>query len=64
MIQDFLNNRTYHDELGVGIQNAIERLDLLYGDEALVRVENAETGGARVEITLPMNIKEAGENDV
>ena len=34
MIQDYLSDRTIHEELGTGIRNSIERLRLIYGKKA------------------------------
>lgn len=55
-IQTFLDTREYQKHLGVGIQNAIERMDILYQERIEVTVSNTISGGAMVEITLPMEI--------
>lgn len=53
-IRMFIDTREYQEELGVGIQNAIERMDILYENGASVKVRNALSGGAVVEIYLPL----------
>ncbi len=39
---------------GVGLANARERLELIYGNRAGLSASNRETGGCRVEIWLPL----------
>lgn len=56
MIQDYLLNKTVHEELGTGIRNSIERLRLIYGKKAGFRVYNSEMGGAVVEIDLALQM--------
>lgn len=56
MIQDYLSDRTIHEELGTGIRNSIERLRLIYGKKAGFRVYNNEMGGAVVEIDLALQM--------
>lgn len=53
-IQDFLDTRIYHEDLGIGIQNAVERMDILYGERTDIQIANQEGGGISVEIRLPM----------
>lgn len=53
-IQAFLETREYQEKLGVGIQNAIERMDILYNEKVEIKLRNALSGGAVVEIYLPM----------
>ena len=43
---------------GIGIENARRRLKLSYGDRAKLYIGNQPEGGARVEILLPLEIKE------
>lgn len=38
---------------GIGVQNTITRLQMLYGDEARLRLRNNTPGGVRAEIILP-----------
>lgn len=52
----FIETRLYQDHLGVGIQNAIERLDILYQDRIEIKVGNSQSGGAMIELFLPMDI--------
>lgn len=53
-IQAFLDSRQHQEDLGVGIENAIERMDILYGQTVDVKVRNALSGGAVVELYLPI----------
>ena len=41
----------------IGIQNCIRRLELLYGERAQITFSNRPTGGAAVEILLPMEVE-------
>ncbi len=50
----FLETREHQEGLGVGIENAIERMDLLYDRTETVRFRNALSGGAVVELYLPI----------
>lgn len=58
MIDDYLENKTISEELGVGIRNSIERLRLIYGDKAAIRLYNSDAGGAVVEIDLLLQVPE------
>ena len=53
-IQNFLDTRQEQEGLGIGIMNAIERMDILYGERVEVKVRNALSGGAVIEIYLPV----------
>ena len=53
LIQEFIKTREYSDQLGVGIQNCIERMDILYDQKVDIRIMNMKEGGALVEIRLP-----------
>ena len=46
--------------LGVGIQNAIERLNVLYGADTSFEISRDQPHGTRVEIVLPLKL---GEDD-
>lgn len=46
------------DRFGIGIRNAKNRLALMYGDKASLLVRNGESGGAEVEIILPVTKRE------
>lgn len=52
-LQLFSAKREFQEELGIGIQNAVERLDILYGGKEKIIFRNALSGGAVVEIYLP-----------
>lgn len=62
-IRVFLENHRYREDLGVGIQNVVERLDLLYGDRYEISMKNGDDGGARVEIILPLKYSEEMKDD-
>lgn len=53
-IRNFLDTRIYHEDLGIGIQNAVERMDILYGERTDIQIANQEGGGISIEIRLPM----------
>lgn len=53
-IQTFRETRAPQEGLGLGIQNTIERLELIYGSDADLRFGNAPAGGAQVDIYLPI----------
>lgn len=57
----FLETRQSQPALGVGLQNAIERMDALYGENVDARFYNKPEGGAMVEIYLPLNAPERTE---
>lgn len=52
-IRTFQEKRVPQEGLGLGIQNTIERISLLYEHSAEILFSNPEGGGARVEIRLP-----------
>ncbi|SCP97399.1 Histidine kinase-, DNA gyrase B-, and HSP90-like ATPase [Anaerobium acetethylicum] len=56
-IHAYIDTRVYQDDLGVGIQNAIERMDILYQERVELSIRNAPTGGAVVEICLPLELE-------
>lgn len=45
---------------GVGLANARERLELIYGARAALVASNREPNGCRVEIHLPLEVRSAG----
>lgn len=52
-----LNNRKFDDAFfatHIGIQNIIQRLDILYQKEYYITFSNVSTGGAKIEIMLPI----------
>lgn len=52
-IQSFLCGHVVSGELGTGICNVIERLNILYTGQAEIRISNYREGGAFVEIFIP-----------
>ena len=62
-IHEYQENREYTDRLGVGIQNTIERLDILYGGQAELQFANEETGGATVKIRVPVLYSDKNEQE-
>ena len=55
LLECFLSTRQTQDGLGVGIQNAVERLDMLYERRIDIRFYNRKQGGAVVELLLPLH---------
>lgn len=55
-IKKFLADREYQDQLGIGIQNAIERLDMIFKMNYGINISNGLKGGALIEITLPLEM--------
>ena len=62
-IQRFTQKREYQKDLGVGIQNAIDRMDLLYQGEGNVQVSKNEPRGTRVDIVMPILRKELSDDE-
>jgi len=56
-IKEFRETREFRRDLGVGIQNAIDRLDIIYGDQASLDIARVIPRGTRVEIELPAKTK-------
>lgn len=57
-IAQFRRTRDFQRDLGVGIQNSIDRLDLLYGDQASLEITRIEPQGTRIDIFIPIKRKE------
>lgn len=57
-IEEFRMTREFRRDLGVGIQNAIDRLEIIYGERAELSISRQEPRGTRIEIELPVR-----END-
>lgn len=57
-VEIFRETRKYQEGLGVGIQNAIERLEIIYGTEAQFRISRVEPHGTSVEMMIPLRRKE------
>lgn len=62
-IRLFSEKREYQKDLGVGIQNAIDRMDLLYGGRGNVRVSRNEPRGTRVDMEMPILRKEPDDGE-
>ena len=62
-IQRFVQKREYQKDLGVGIQNAIDRMDLLYHGKGSVQVSKNEPRGTRVDIMMPIQRKELSDDE-
>ena len=62
-IRRFAEKREYQRDLGVGIQNAIDRMDLLYNGEGSVQVSRNEPRGTRVDIVMPILRKEEPDDE-
>ena len=58
-IKRFRETKQYQDGLGVGIQNAIERLEVLYEGKAELKIGRDRPNGTRVELILER--KEKGD---
>ena len=52
-IEQFRKEHRFRRDLGVGIQNAIDRVDLLYSGAGSVELSRRPEGGTAVEIELP-----------
>ncbi|MBR6397159.1 MAG: histidine kinase [Lachnospiraceae bacterium] len=56
-----INSGTYKKEgksNGIGMNNAITRLEMYYGKRAQITISSVKTGGTRVEIKIPYSEKE------
>lgn len=62
-IHTFQQTRVPQDGLGLGIQNTIERLSLIYGEAARLNFGNAAEGGAQVDILLPLRFENTEKID-
>lgn len=52
-IERFRKTKRYQENLGVGIQNAIERLEIMYNGIPKIMFYNSADGGATVDIIMP-----------
>lgn len=57
-IEEFRRTREFRMDLGVGIQNSIDRLEILYGESARLNISRIEPQGTRIDIELPIRRKE------
>ena len=62
-IQRFRETRQYQDGLGIGIQNSIERIDMLYGGAGTLNISRRVPRGTLVEIRLPIRREEGIDHD-
>lgn len=53
-IREYMDQGIVSEELGVGIKNSIERLKIIYKEQARIRFYNQETQGAVVEIQIEL----------
>lgn len=63
-IEIFRRTHQYQEELGVGFQNAMERLDIMYQGKAEILFYNSDAGETVIELRLPcIETEEAGEEN-
>ena len=62
-IQRFRETRQYQDGLGIGIQNSIERIEVLYGSAGELNISRRLPQGTLVEIRLPIRREEGIDRD-
>ena len=62
-IAQFRSTREFRRDLGVGIQNSIDRIDILYSDRAELNITRTEPHGTVVEIVVPFLREEEHEDE-
>ena len=62
-IEQFRKAREFRMDLGVGIQNSIDRLNILYGESASLEITRIAPQGTRIDILIPIKRREVGENE-
>lgn len=62
-VAEFRKTREFRMDLGVGIQNSIDRLHILYGDQASLDIARIEPQGTRIDIMIPIKRKEPTEDE-
>ena len=62
-IEEFRKTREFRVDLGVGIQNSIDRLEILYGGEAGLDISRRDPQGTQIDIKLPIRQKEAADDE-
>ena len=63
-VRVFQRTRENQECLGVGIRNAIERLEIMYHGKAWINFYNRQEGGAVIDITLPdMTLERTGDEE-
>lgn len=60
-IRRFRETHKYQEDLGIGIQNAIERLEILYNGIPKIQFYNSVSGGATIDIIMPCLTREKTE---
>ncbi len=59
----FLDTKQHQEGLGVGLENTVERIRILYDGHVDIRLRNALSGGAVVEIYLPIKWEDTFTNN-
>lgn len=62
-IQKFRETHQYQENLGIGIQNAIERLEIMYNGVPKIMFYNSGSNGATVDIIMPCKKRTEGNRD-
>lgn len=62
-IGEFRRTREFRPDLGVGIQNSIDRLNILYGEKASLEISRIEPQGTRIDIMIPIKRREDGVDE-
>lgn len=62
-IEEFRRTREFRMDLGVGIQNSIDRMEILYQGNASLDISRIDPQGTRIDIVLPMIRKEPGSDE-
>jgi two-component system, sensor histidine kinase YesM len=57
-LEELLRNNEKKVNLGVGIRNVVERLQIIYHSKASIRFYNSPNAGATVEMILPLELTE------
>lgn len=62
-IKEYQETQEFNADLGVGIQNSIDRLDIVFGDSADLQISRIDPQGTRIDIKLPIKRKELGADE-
>lgn len=62
-INEFLKTRKYNENLGSGIQNVVNRLAILYGEDFELNIFNDSDGGAHMTLDIPFALEKDSERD-
>jgi sensor histidine kinase YesM len=60
-VEQFQKTRINQEGLGVGVQNAIERLDNIYGGEAHLKISKVNPHGTEVNMIIPLRRRDESE---